>query len=166
MRIYGVTGWKDQGKTTLMERLVSAFVADGLTVSTIKHAHHAFDVDQPGRDSFRHRQAGASEVVLASRKRFALMHELRGNAEWELDALLGKLSAVDMVLVEGFKHSAHRKIELYREPGGRAPVALDVPNVRAIAGIDPGYGLTLPVFYPDDVAGIAQFILTVAEPAI
>ena len=163
MKVYGVTGWKDQGKTTLMERLVAHFTGQGLSVSTIKHAHHMFDVDQEGRDSYRHRQAGAQEVLLASRKRFALMHELREEREWELDDLLPKLTAVDLVLIEGYKDSPHRKVELYRTENARGPVALSAPNVRAIAGDASGHGLDLPQFDPDDIAAIAAFILRDAE---
>ena len=163
MRLYGITGWKDQGKTTLVERLVAHFTAAGLTVSTIKHAHHAFDVDQPGRDSHRHREAGATEVLLASRRRFALMHELRAEREWELTDLIPKLTPVDLVLIEGYKDAPHRKLELYRIPNTRGPVALSAPNVRAIAG--DATGLDLPRFDPDDIPAIAEFILSDAEDA-
>lgn len=158
MKLYGVTGWKDQGKTTLVERLVTHFTAKGLSVSTIKHAHHAFDVDQEGRDSFRHRVAGATEVLLASRKRFALMHELRGEAEWELDQLLEKLSPVDLVLVEGYKDSPHPKLEVFREAKGREPLALSNPSIRAIVGDATGFDVKQPQFDPDDVESIAAFI--------
>lgn len=158
MKLYGITGWKDQGKTTLVERLVAHFTAQGLRVSTIKHAHHAFDVDQEGRDSFRHRVAGASEVLLASRKRFALMHELRGEAEWELDQLVKKLAPVDLVLVEGYKNSPHPKLEVFREAKGRAPLALSNSSIRAVIGDTSGFDLTLPQFDLDDIAGITAFI--------
>lgn len=146
-----------------MERLVTHFTEAGLSVSTIKHAHHAFDVDQQGRDSYRHRQAGAREVLLASRKRFALMHELRAEREWELDDLLPKLTPVDVVLIEGYKDSPHRKLELYRTPTARGPAALTAPNIRAIAGDAAAHGLDLPQFNPDDIAAIAAFILRDAE---
>ncbi|MEM0909322.1 MAG: molybdopterin-guanine dinucleotide biosynthesis protein B, partial [Pseudomonadota bacterium] len=111
MIVYGIVGWKNSGKTTLVERLVAAFVSDGLSVSTIKHAHHSVDVDQPGTDSHRHRAAGASEVMLASENRWALMHEHRGDPEPGLESLLTKLTPVDVVLVEGFKAHAHHKVE-------------------------------------------------------
>ena len=104
MRIFGLAGWSGSGKTTLMTALIPEFVSRGLTVSTIKHAHHAFDIDQPGKDSWRHRQAGAREVMVASGQRWALMHELRGAAEPSLDELLARMTPVDLVLVEGFKH--------------------------------------------------------------
>ena len=107
MKIYGVTGWKNSGKTGLMERLVSEFVNRGFSVSTIKHAHHSFDVDRSGKDSHRHRVAGAREVMLSSRNRFALMHELRDEEEPSLEMLLAKLSPVDLVLIEGFKRDRH-----------------------------------------------------------
>ncbi len=159
MRLYGITGWKDQGKTTLVTSLVQHFTAQGLKVSTIKHAHHAFDIDHPGRDSHRHREAGASEVILASRKRFALMHELRDEAEWELPELLTKLAPVDLVLIEGFKDTPHPKIEVYREDKGRPPLALEYDSIRAVAGAAPGHTLTQPVFPLDHITAIADFIL-------
>lgn len=158
MRVYGITGWKDQGKTTLVSALVSHFAAAGLTVSTIKHAHHAFDIDQEGRDSYRHREAGAQEVVLASKARFAVMHELRGAPEWELPALLGKLAPADLVLVEGYKNAAHPKIEVFRKDKGRAPLALEMESVRALAGDPGGHAVRQPVFALEDVAGMADFI--------
>ena len=163
MKIYGITGWKDQGKTTLVERLVAHFTDAGLSVSTIKHAHHAFDVDQEGRDSYRHRAAGASEVILASRKRFAVMHELRGEAEWELEGLLTKLSPVDLVLVEGYKNNTHRKLEVFREANGREPLALTNPSVRGIIGDASAFDLSLPAFDIDDIPAIAAFIQKDAE---
>ncbi len=158
MKLYGITGWKDQGKTTLVTRLVSHFCAEGLTVSTIKHAHHAFDVDQPGRDSYRHRQAGAREVLLASRKRWALMHELRDEVEFELDDLLPKLAPVDLVLAEGYKNAPHPKIEVYRADRGTPPLAEDNPSIRAIAGDVTGYEVDVRVFDLDDIEAIARFI--------
>ena len=158
MKVYGVTGWKDMGKTTLVTRLVTCFCARGLKVSTIKHAHHAFDVDQPGRDSYLHREAGASEVMLASRKRWALMHELRGEAEWELEDMLPKLSPVDLVLVEGYKQGTHPKIEVFRDQPDRDPIALDNDTVRAVAGIVGERKLGIPVLDLDDIEAIADFI--------
>ncbi|MBT8418520.1 MAG: molybdopterin-guanine dinucleotide biosynthesis protein B, partial [Silicimonas sp.] len=118
MKVWGVVGWKNSGKTGLMERLVIEFVARGLRVSTVKHAHHGFDVDHPGKDSYRHREAGATEVLLASRKRFALMHEHRGEAEPELEDMLAKLAPVDLVLVEGYKRDRHPKVESHRSETG------------------------------------------------
>ena len=114
MKIYGVTGWKNAGKTGLMERLVAEITSRGLSVSTIKHAHHSFDVDHPGKDSHRHRVAGAHEVLLASKNRIALMQELRDHEEPELAHLLTRLSPVDLVLIEGYKRDRHPKIEAHR----------------------------------------------------
>lgn len=158
MKVYGVTGWKNAGKTTLMERLVAEIAGRGVTVSTVKHAHHATDVDQPGRDSYRHRQAGATEVLLASPNRWALMHELRDKAEWELEELLEKLSPVDLVLVEGYKRAPHPKVEAWRAVSQRAPLAGRFPNIRAIAA-DSSVETDLPVLDLDDTAAIADFIL-------
>ncbi len=120
MKIWGVVGWKNSGKTGLMERLVAEFTGRGFTVSTLKHAHHAFDVDQPGKDSHRHRTAGATEVLLASRHRWALMHELRDAARTAAGELLAQLAPVDLVLIEGYKRDRHPKIEANRaETGNR-----------------------------------------------
>ena len=118
MNIYGIVGWKNAGKTGLMERLVTEMTSRGLRVSTVKHAHHSFDVDHPGKDSHRHRIAGATEVLLASRNRFALMHELRDAPEPTLSALLERLSPVDLVLIEGYKRDAHPKVEAHRASTG------------------------------------------------
>lgn len=158
MRLFGVVGWKNAGKTGLMERLVANITARGLSVSTIKHAHHAFDVDHPGKDSFRHRQAGAQEVLLASRMRFALMRELRGQDEPTLADLLTKLAPVDLVLVEGYKRDAHPKIEAYRAATGNPLIAPDDPTIRAVAS-DTALTLDRPVFDLDDTGAIADFIL-------
>lgn len=159
MRIYGVTGWKNAGKTGLMERLVAEITGRGLTVSTVKHAHHSFDVDHPGRDSWRHRQAGASEVILASGYRVAQMTELRGAAEPPLSELLGRLSPVDLVLIEGYKRETHPKVEAFRAEAGTALIAPGDPTIRAVASDTP---LTLdrPVFDLNDTTAIADFILS------
>jgi len=157
MKIYGVTGWKNCGKTGLMERLVAEFTARGLTVSTLKHAHHTTDVDQPGTDSYRHRQAGASEVVLASPNRVAIMQELRGAEEPSFTELLSRLRPVDLVLVEGFKREAHPKIEAYRTAAGQPLIAPDDRNIRAVAS-DVQLHLDRPVFDLDDTKAIADFI--------
>jgi len=164
MRIYGVTGWKDAGKTGLMERLVAEICARGFSVSTIKHAHHATEIDHPGRDSFRHREAGAREVIVASPVRWALMHELRGSEAPTLDALLARLSPVDLVLIEGYKRAPHPKIEAHRPETGRPLLAHDNPTVRAVASkalpSDPVLaGLRVPVLALDDTALVADFIL-------
>ena len=157
MKVYGVTGWKDAGKTTLIERLVSELTERGYSISTVNHAHHAADVDNPGRDSHRHRHAGAGEVLLSSPTRWALMHELRGAPEPALPELLARLSPADLVLVEGFKREPHPKIECRREAMGKMHHE-DDPSVRAIAADGP-VKTTLPVFALDDAKGIADFIL-------
>lgn len=158
MKIFGVTGWKNSGKTGLMERLVAEVTSRGLTVSTVKHAHHDTDIDQPGRDSFRHRQAGAQEVLLASPHRWALMHELREDAEPPLDELLRRLSPVDLILVEGYKQAPHPKIETCRMAIGKLPLAQQINGIRAIAADGP-IESALPVFELDDTVSIADFIL-------
>ncbi|WP_299778139.1 molybdopterin-guanine dinucleotide biosynthesis protein B [uncultured Roseobacter sp.] len=159
MKLYGVVGWKNAGKTGLMERLVTEISGRGFSVSTVKHAHHVFDVDQPGKDSYRHRQAGATEVLLASRKRFALMHELREEPEPMLDALLAKLSPVDLVLIEGYKRDAHPKVEAHRAETGNPLIAPDDPTIRAVAS-DTALTLDRPVFDLNDTGEIADFILS------
>ena len=158
MKLYGVTGWKNAGKTGLMERLVAEFCARGLRVSTIKHAHHNTDVDQPGRDSFRHREAGATEVMLASPNRWALMHELRGDAEPTLAKLLAKMSPADLILIEGYKREAHPKIEAFRHENGKPPLAERNDTIRAVASNTALTDLDLPVIDLDDTGAIADFI--------
>jgi molybdopterin-guanine dinucleotide biosynthesis protein B len=159
MRIYGVTGWKNAGKTGLMERLVTEITGRGITVSTVKHAHHTFDVDHPGKDSHRHRVAGATEVLLASRNRFALMHELRDEAEPTLEELLSKLMPVDLVLVEGYKRDRHPKVEAFRAETGNDLIAPGDPTIRAVASDTP-MDLDRPVFDLNDTKSIADFILS------
>lgn len=159
MRLFGVTGWKNAGKTGLMERLVAEITGRGFSVSTLKHAHHEFDVDQPGRDSHRHRVAGATEVLVASGHRWALMHELRDRAEPPMELLLDKLSPVDLVLVEGYKRERHPKIEAFREEAGHALIAPDDPTIRAVASDVVLPDLSVPRFHLDDTPAIADFIL-------
>lgn len=159
MRLYGIAGWKNAGKTGLMERLVTEITGRGFTVSTLKHAHHDFDVDQPGRDSHRHRLAGATEVLVASGRRWALMHELRGRDEPPLELLLTKLAPVDLVLVEGYKRERHPKVEAWRAAEGHALIAPDDPTIRAVASDLPLADLKVPCFDLDDTAAIAGFIL-------
>ena len=163
MRVYGVTGWKNAGKTGLMERLVTEITGRGFRVSTVKHAHHATDIDHEGRDSFRHRQAGAAQVLVSSPVRWALMTELRDAPEPALDALLGKLDPVDLVLIEGYKTAPHPKVEAHRAETGRPLLASQNPTIRAVASGSANQvsqsGLGLPVFDLDDTAAIADFIL-------
>jgi len=159
VRIYGVTGWKNAGKTGLMERLVTEITGRGFRVSTVKHAHHTFDVDQEGKDSYRHRVAGATEVLLTSRLRWALMHESRGEAEPTLDELLARLSPVDLVLVEGYKRDRHCKVEAFRAATGNPLIAAEDATIRAVAS-DVPLSLAIPVFHLDDTRAIADFVLT------
>lgn len=159
MRLYGVVGWKNAGKTGLMERLVTEITGRGISVSTVKHAHHTFDVDHPGKDSHRHRVAGATEVLLASRNRFALMHELRDEDEPSLSELLQKLAPVDLVLVEGYKRDTHPKVEAHRAVTGNPLIAPDDPTVCAVASDTP-LELDRPVFDLNDTKAIADFILS------
>lgn len=158
MQVYGITGWKNSGKTTLTERLVQEISGRGFSVSTIKHAHHSVDIDQPGKDSFRHRAAGAGEVILASAQRWALMHELQGAEEPNVDQLLSKLSPVDLVLIEGFKRNGHAKIEASVQPD-RPLIALDDPSIKAVAGGHELPDLNVPVLDINNIPLIADFIL-------
>lgn len=158
MKVFGVTGWKNSGKTGLMERLVSEITGRGLTVSTLKHAHHTFDVDHEGKDSYRHRAAGASQVILASRNRWALMTELRGAEEPSLTELLGKLDPVDLVLIEGYKREAHDKIEAHRSATGQALIAPGDETIVAVAS-DSTPEISVPLLHLDDTKAIADFIL-------
>jgi molybdopterin-guanine dinucleotide biosynthesis protein B len=159
MRVFGLAGWSGSGKTTLMTALIPEFVSRGVSVSTIKHAHHSFDIDQPGKDSWRHRQAGAREVMIASDRRWALMHELRDAPESSLDELLQRLGPVDLVLVEGFKRHPHYKIEVYRPSLGKPLLHLEDPHIVAIASDERVPGLAVPWFFLSDAGAIANFIL-------
>ena len=164
MRVIGLAGWSGAGKTTLLVRLIPLLRERGLTVSTLKHAHHAFEIDRPGKDSFEHRAAGASEVLIASGKRWALMHEMRGEAEPGLPDLLRRLSPVDLVVVEGFKAYAHPKIEVHRAANGKPLLVHDLPNIRAIAADTDHPEAPVPVVDLDDIAAIADTILAAADP--
>jgi len=160
MDVFGLAGWSGSGKTTLLTRLLPALIERGISVSTIKHAHHAFDVDQPGKDSYRHREAGATEVMISSERRWALMHELRGAAEPPLDELLRHMSPVDLVIVEGFKRAAIPKLEVYRAAVGKPLLALEDSDIVGLASDLPVAGIgQLPRFALDDAGAIADFIL-------
>ncbi len=163
MRIFGLAGWSGSGKTTLLTVLIPELVARGLTVSTIKHAHHEFDIDRTGKDSWRHRQAGASEVMVASARRWALMHELRGDAEPSLDALVARISPVDVLLVEGFKYHPHPKIEVYRPSVGKPLLYPDDPHIVAIAS-DAALTAPLPLLPLGDPGAVASFIMGFGVP--
>ena len=158
MNVFGVTGWKNAGKTGLMERLVAEIIGRGYTVSTLKHAHHTFDVDHPGKDSHRHRIAGASQVLLASTERWALMNEHRGTQEPSLPELLAKLDPVDLILIEGWKRDSHPKVEAWRAETGNPLIAANDPTILAVAS-DIGLEIDRPVFDLDDTAVVADFIL-------
>jgi molybdopterin-guanine dinucleotide biosynthesis adapter protein len=159
MRIIGITGWSGAGKTTLILRLIPLLTAKGLTVSTLKHAHHMFDVDTPGKDSYEHRAAGATEVLIASENRFAIMHELRGAPEPPLEVLLSKLSAVDLVLIEGFKRAPHPKIEVYRAANAKPPLHPGNASIVAIASDTAFPDTARPVLELNDTPAIAAMAL-------
>jgi molybdopterin-guanine dinucleotide biosynthesis adapter protein len=157
MKVIGIAGWSGAGKTTLISRVIPHLRQQGLRVSVIKHAHHDFDVDVPGKDSWVHRQSGAEEVLVSSANRWALMHELRGAREPELSDLLKKMSPVDLVVIEGFKSDPHRKIEVYRKANGKPPL---FPDDSAIAGIaaDTAVETTLPMAHLDDIPAVAAMM--------
>jgi molybdopterin-guanine dinucleotide biosynthesis protein B len=158
-RVFGITGWKNSGKTTLTERLVAELTRRGRRVATVKHAHHDFDIDKEGTDSFRHRQAGAGEVAIVSNRRWALMHELQGEDEPALAAILARLSPCDLVLVEGYKRESHLKIEARRRNAkNQEPLSVGDPHIVAIAADHEQPGETLPVFDLDDIAAMADFV--------
>jgi molybdopterin-guanine dinucleotide biosynthesis adapter protein len=157
MKVIGLAGWSGAGKTTLLTHLIPYFIAQGLRVSVIKHAHHEFDVDIPGKDSWVHRQSGAAEVLVSSTRRWALMHELRGASEPKIPELLAKLSRVDLVLIEGFKREPHRKIEVYRVANGKPPLFPDDPGIVGIAS-DTRLETELPVAHLDDIPAIAAMM--------
>jgi len=164
MRVFGLAGWSGAGKTTLVKRLIPVLVQGGLRVSTIKHAHHGFDVDQPGKDSWEHRQAGATEVLVASGRRWALMHELREEAEPPLAALLRPMCTVDLVLVEGFKRDLHPKLEVHRGANGKPKLYPDDPAIMGIATDVSFPDGDIPEFDLDDVQEIAAFVAAQAQP--
>jgi molybdopterin-guanine dinucleotide biosynthesis protein B len=158
--VFGVTGWKNSGKTTLLTRLVGELTRRGYRVSTVKHAHHDFDIDKPATDSFRHREAGASEVMIVSGNRWALMHELRGEHEPPLEAALTRLSPCDLILVEGYKREGHPKIEARRRAASKSePLAPGDPSILAVAADHETDTAGRPLFALDDVAAIADFIV-------
>ena len=157
-RVFGFAGWSGTGKTTLIEQLIPRFVARGLRVSLIKHAHHGFDIDRPGKDSYRHREAGASEVMITSAQRWVLMHELRGEAEPDLAGQVARMSPCDLVLVEGFKHAEIPKLEVHRPALGRPLLHPQDPHIVAVA-TDAPVGTSLPVLGLDDYDAIVAFVV-------
>ncbi len=163
MRLVGVCGWSGAGKTSLLARLIPDIGARGYSVSTIKHAHHGFDIDKPGKDSHVHREAGASEVLVASGRRWALMHELRDEAEPTLSDLLSVLSPVDLVLVEGFKRDSHPKVEVHRPSLGKPLLQSGDPCIRAVAS-DGRPDVAVPLLDLNDPSAVADFLLGIAIP--
>jgi molybdopterin-guanine dinucleotide biosynthesis adapter protein len=157
MKVIGLAGWSGAGKTTLLTRIIPYFLAKGIRVSVIKHAHHAFDVDVPGKDSWRHRESGATEVLVSSARRWALMHELRGASEPRLPELLARMSRVDLVVVEGFKSEPHRKIEVHRAANGKPLLFPDDPAIAGIA-TDTAVETALPLAHLDDIPAIAAMM--------
>ncbi len=160
MKVYGITGWKNCGKTGLTERLVAEFSVRGLSVATIKHAHQSADIDQSGTDSHRHRIAGAGQVLLATKDRWALMSELRGAPEPTVEDLIARLDPHDLVLIEGFKAGAHPKVECHRAAAGSGKplIAKDNATVRVLAADGPVADVPVPVLDLDDTTAIADFI--------
>ncbi len=164
MRIIGLAGWSGSGKTTLVTKVIPALVARGLKVATVKHAHHEFDIDQPGKDSWLHRQAGASEVAIVSSRRWAIIHELGGEAEPPLLEILQKLSPADLVIVEGFKRHPHPKLEVYRASVGKPLLHPDDDCIVAVATDTALPQASVPVVMLDDVEGIANVLQAEALP--
>ncbi|HEX3117313.1 MAG TPA: molybdopterin-guanine dinucleotide biosynthesis protein B [Bradyrhizobium sp.] len=157
MKVIGLAGWSGAGKTTLLSRIIPHFLGMGLRVSVVKHAHHGFDVDVPGKDSWVHRQSGATEVLVSSGKRWALMHELREAPEPRLPELLKKMSRVDLIIVEGFKSEPHRKIEVHRAANGKPLLFPDDPAIAGIA-TDGAIETALPVAHLDDIPAVAAMM--------
>ncbi len=158
MKTFGLAGWSGSGKTTLLTRLLPEIISRGLTVSTMKHTHHQFDIDKPGKDSHSHRIAGASEVMVTSSSRWALMHELREENEPGVEELLARMTPVDLVLIEGFKAYRHPKLEVFRPSLGKPLLSETDDTVVAIATNEEFHSETLPILNLDDTAGIAAFI--------
>jgi molybdopterin-guanine dinucleotide biosynthesis protein B len=164
MRIIGLAGWSGSGKTTLITKLIPHLIGRGVTVSTLKHAHHGFDLDKPGKDSFMHRAAGATEVIISSAKRWAILHELREEAEWDLGDLVAKMSPVDLVLVEGFKRDAFPKLEIHRAENGKPLIQPEDPYIVAIAADSTLPDAKVPVIDLNDIDAIADVLLANAVP--
>jgi molybdopterin-guanine dinucleotide biosynthesis adapter protein len=164
MRIIGLAGWSGSGKTTLITKLIPRLIARGVLVSTLKHAHHGFDLDQPGKDSFFHRAAGATEVIISSAKRWAILHELREELEWNLRSLVAKMSPVDLVLVEGFKRDAFPKLEIHRAANNKPLIHPEDPHIVAIASDIALPQAKVPVIDLNDIETIADLLLARAVP--
>ncbi|MBO6561838.1 MAG: molybdopterin-guanine dinucleotide biosynthesis protein B [Nisaea sp.] len=161
MKIFGLVGWSGSGKTTLLVKLLPELVARGIRVSTMKHAHHTFDVDKPGKDSYEHREAGATEVLITSANRWALMHENRDAPEPTIEDLLPHMSPVDLLIIEGFKEHAHEKLEIFRRETGKSLLQPNDPMIRAVASDGPVEEATVPVLDLNDVPALADYILDI-----
>jgi len=159
VNIFGLAGWSGAGKTSLLSRLLPELVGRGIRVSTMKHAHHAFDIDTPGKDSYAHRQAGATEVMVASANRWALMHELRGAPEASVEELIRHMTPVDLLIIEGFKRHAHDKLEVYRRAVGKPLLCTEDARIVAVASDGPVPEARVPVIALDDTRAIADFIV-------
>jgi molybdopterin-guanine dinucleotide biosynthesis adapter protein len=164
MRVFGLAGWSGSGKTTLVTKVIPVLIRRGLKIATIKHAHHEFDIDRPGKDSWLHREAGASEVIVSSGRRWALVHELRSAPEPSLVELLAKLSPADLVIVEGFKRQTYPKLEIYRAAVGKPLIYPEDDCIVAIAADVPLPRAQLPVLMLDEIEGIADVIQAEAVP--
>jgi len=158
-KIFGLAGWSGSGKTTLLRALIPELVGRGLRISTMKHAHHDFDIDKPGKDSYEHRQAGATEVLVSSANRWALMHELRGAPEPATADLVRHMAPVDLLLIEGFKKESHDKLEIHRLSHGKPLLCAEDPRIVAVASDEPIPGLDLPRIDLNDIGAIADFII-------
>ncbi|HEY2684722.1 MAG TPA: molybdopterin-guanine dinucleotide biosynthesis protein B [Steroidobacteraceae bacterium] len=163
-RVLGITGWSGSGKTTLITKLIPALAARGLRIATLKHAHHSFDVDQPGKDSYVHRQAGASEVIVSSARRWVQMHEVGAGREASLRELLERVSPCDLVLIEGFKSQRHPKLEVYRAANNQKPLHPEDDRIVAIASDSPFPDASVPQVDLNDIAAVAELVCTRSEP--
>lgn len=159
MKLFGLAGWSGSGKTTLMVRLLPELVGRGLSVSTVKHAHHNFEIDRPGKDSYEHREAGATEVMITGGRRWALMHEIRDKAEPGVPDLVRHMTPVDLLMIEGFKSDEHPKLEVYRSATGKPLICRDDPKIVAVASDEKLNGLKIPQLDLNDIPAIADFII-------
>lgn len=159
MRIIGLAGWSGSGKTTLITKVLPVLIGRGLKVSTLKHAHHGFDLDKPGKDSFMHRASGATEVIISSERRWAVLHELRGEEEWDMPALLAKASPVDLLLIEGFKREPFPKLEIFRKDNGKPLLHPDDPHIVAVASDAPVPDAKVPVIDLNNIETVAEILL-------
>ena len=164
MRIIGLAGWSGSGKTTLIAKVLPVLISRGSKVSTLKHAHHGFDLDQPGKDSFMHRASGATEVIISSERRWAVLHELRDEREWDLPALLSRATPVDLILVEGFKREPFPKLEVHRRSNGKPLLHPDDPHIIAVAADTAVAEAKVPVIDLNDIDAVADALLKYARP--